>query len=85
MNEGRKRISSTPPDDRYMRQVKVGSKGQIIIPKEVRDLFGISPGDNLILLADINQGMALQRFDAYQGYSIKFLILRRMTNERNRN
>lgn len=31
---------------------KVGEKGQIVIPKEVRDIFDINPGDSLIVLAD---------------------------------
>ena len=32
--------------------VRVGEKGQIVIPKEARDMFGIKPGDTLLLLAD---------------------------------
>ena len=40
-------------DDRhYMASVKLGPKGQIVIPKEVRAMFGLEPGDTLVLLAD---------------------------------
>ena len=38
---------------------KVGEKGQIVIPKEARDLFNIKPGDTIIVLGDINQGIAI--------------------------
>lgn len=39
--------------------VKVGEKGQIVIPKEARDMFGICPGDSLMLLADEEKGIAI--------------------------
>lgn len=38
--------------NKYMGISKVGEKGQIVIPKEVRDIFDIKPGDSLIVLAD---------------------------------
>lgn len=52
-------------EDKYMGSVKVGSKGQIVIPKEVRDMFDISPGDTLILLADAQRGIAIERYDIF--------------------
>lgn len=39
--------------------VKVGAKGQIVIPVEARELFDINPGDTLILLGDKKQGIAI--------------------------
>lgn len=51
-------------DERYfMRSVKIGPKGQIVIPKEARAMFGLEPGDTLVLLADKKKGIALQTTD----------------------
>jgi len=50
---------------RYMGSVKVGPKGQIVIPKEVREMFQIEPGDTLILLADAEKGIAIERYDVF--------------------
>ena len=38
---------------------RVGEKGQIVIPKEARDLFGINPGDTLLILGDERTGLAI--------------------------
>ncbi len=59
----------TAPEGKYMGSVKVGSKGQIVIPKEVRDLFNIQPGDALLLLADVNQGIAINSMDAFEKFA----------------
>jgi len=50
---------------KYMGSVKVGQKRQIVIPKDVRDMFGISPGDTLILLADSEKGIAIERYGVF--------------------
>ncbi len=50
---------------KYMASVKVGPKGQIVIPKEVRDMFSIRSGDTLILLADSQKGIAIERMGVF--------------------
>lgn len=50
-------------NDHFISTVKIGPKGQIVIPKEVRDMFSLSSGDQLVLLADKNHGIALQRIE----------------------
>lgn len=53
------------PEGKYMGTVKVGTKGQIVIPKGARELFNIKPGDILLLFADISKGIAIVRNDLY--------------------
>ena len=49
-----------PPRGKHMfGMVKVGDKGQIVIPAKARRLFQINPGDNLIVLGDEMQGIAM--------------------------
>ena len=40
---------------------RVGEKGQIVIPKEARRLFGIEPGDTLLILGDIENGVIVSK------------------------
>jgi len=51
------------PKGKHMATVKVGEKGQIVIPKEIRDMFEIEPGDILLLLADEKRGIAIVEYD----------------------
>ena len=39
--------------------VKVGERGQIVIPKQIRDELGINPGDNLIILGNKEEGIQI--------------------------
>lgn len=49
-----------PPRGKHIfGMVRVGEKGQIVIPAKARKIFDIAPGDNLIVLGDEGQGIAL--------------------------
>ena len=52
--------------DKYIGISKVGEKGQIVIPKEVRDMFDIKPGDSLIVLSDKKKGIALLKSEVIE-------------------
>lgn len=54
-------MKSKAKAQKFMATVKVGPKGQIVIPKEVRDMFAIEPGDSLVILADSSRGIAIER------------------------
>ena len=56
------------PQDKFLSTVRVGDKGQIVIPKEVREMFEIEPGDNLMLLADQEKGIAIVAFDGMMDF-----------------
>ena len=45
--------------------VKVGDKGQIVIPRDARKMYDIKPGDALLLLGD-QKGMALLKTEIFQ-------------------
>lgn len=48
-----------PKGKHFFGMVKVGDKGQIVIPAKARKLFHIEPGDNLFILGDEAQGLAV--------------------------
>lgn len=45
--------------------VKVGEKGQIVIPNDARKIFNIKPGDNLVVLGDEAQGIAILKSEIF--------------------
>lgn len=47
------------PKGKYAWTATVGEKGQIVIPKQAREVFDIKPGDTLILLGDEKRGIAI--------------------------
>ncbi|MHC1746829.1 MAG: helix-turn-helix domain-containing protein [Cellulosilyticaceae bacterium] len=55
---------SVGPKGKYMfGTVKIGERGQIVIPKKAREVFRIKPGDELLILGDISQGIAILKMD----------------------
>ena len=57
--------------DKFVGISKVGEKGQIVIPKEARDMIDIKPGDTIIVLCDKEKGIALLKADAIEDLTDK--------------
>ena len=57
--------------DKFVGISKVGEKGQMVIPKEARDMFDIKPGDSVIVLCDKAKGIALVKADVIEDISDK--------------
>lgn len=52
--------------NKYVGICKVGEKGQIVIPKEIRKMFNINSGDSVIVLCDKEKGIALVKADVIE-------------------
>lgn len=50
---------------KYVWTTKMTSKGQIVIPKQAREVFDLKEGDTLILLGDVERGIAIAKYDDY--------------------
>ena len=59
--------------NKFVGICKVGEKGQIVIPKEIRTMFDINPGDSVIVLCDKEKGIALLKADIIDGLTDKVL------------
>ncbi|MBQ2830807.1 MAG: AbrB/MazE/SpoVT family DNA-binding domain-containing protein [Oscillospiraceae bacterium] len=46
-------------DGKYAWMVKIGEKGQFVIPKEARALFDLQPGNEILVLGDEKRGLAI--------------------------
>ena len=46
-------------DGKFAWMVKIGEKGQFVIPKEARDMFGLPPGEEILVLGDEKRGIAI--------------------------
>ncbi len=55
-----------PPKGKHLfGVVTVGDKGQVVIPAKARKLFEISPGDQLVVLGDEGQGLAILKSEKF--------------------
>lgn len=68
-----KHILSLPKGKYVFGTAKVGEKGQIVIPKEAREVFNIKPGDNLLILGDETSGIVITKTDIINDVAIKIL------------
>ena len=58
---GGKHILGKKRQQQVFGTAKVGDRGQIVIPKEARELFGIRPGDTLLILGEAETGLIVSR------------------------
>ena len=58
---GGKHILGKGKAQRVFGTAKVGDRGQIVIPKEAREFFGIEPGDTLLILGKSETGLIVTR------------------------
>ena len=70
---GGKHVLGMPGGKHIFGTARVGEKGQIVIPKEARELFGIRPGDTLLILGDEENGILISRPDVLNGIAVKIL------------
>ncbi len=52
--------------NKFVGIAKVGEKGQIVIPKEARNMFDIKPGDTVVVLCDKKKGMAIVKSKIFE-------------------
>ena len=47
------------PEGKYAWMVKIGEKGQFVIPTEAREMFDLQPGSTILVLGDRKRGLAV--------------------------
>lgn len=63
---GKTKIAPAPIGKHLWGTVTIGSKGQIVIPKNARDTFDMKEGDRLVVLGDESQGIALIKSEIFE-------------------
>jgi AbrB family looped-hinge helix DNA binding protein len=74
-----KHILSMPHGMHIFGTARVSDKGQLVIPKEARNVFNIKAGDNLLILGDESKGIVITKADVINDVAIN--ILEGMENE----
>lgn len=70
---GGKHILGRGNNQRVFGTAKVGDRGQIVIPKEARDLFNIQPGDTLLILGESETGLIVSKPDVLSNLAAQLL------------
>ena len=67
--------------ERYVGICTVGEKGQIVIPKQAREMFNIKPGDSIITVCDKQKGIVLIKSEILEN-NINFFTQGTISNEK---
>ena len=59
--------------NKFVGICKVGEKGQVVIPKEIRNMFDIKSGDSVIMLCDKEKGIAIVKADVIESLTDQVL------------
>lgn len=70
---GGKHVLGKGNAQRVFGTAKVGDRGQIVIPKEAREMFGIRPGDTLLILGESDTGLIVSRPEELTNLADKML------------
>ena len=70
---GGKHILGKGKAPRIFGTAKVGDRGQIVIPKEAREFFGIAPGDTLLILGKTETGLIVTRPETLNDLATKII------------
>ena len=68
-----KHLLGMPKGNHIFGTAKVGEKGQIVIPKEARELFGIKPGSTLLVLGNDEKGIIVTKPDVINNIAAEIL------------
>lgn len=68
-----KHILGKGKNRRVFGTARVGDRGQIVIPKEARELFGIKPGDTLLIVGEEDTGLIVSRPEVLSDFASKIL------------
>ena len=68
-----KHVLGMPKGNHIFGTVKVGEKGQIVIPKEARELFGIKPGSTLLVIGNDDKGIIVTKPEVINNIAAEIL------------
>ncbi len=69
----------------FFGSVKVGTRGQIVIPQEAREVFNIKSGDQILIFGDINKGLGLIKASKLNQFATRFFKSFELEEENNQN
>lgn len=78
---GGKHVLGKGNSRRVFGTAKVGERGQIVIPKEARELFNIQSGDTLLILGEENKGLIVSRPEFLRDLADQFFDIKEQKND----